>query len=142
MSNGTILTAGQAAKRVGVSKPTISRAISEGRLSAMRRQDGSFGIDVSELLRWKEAYGHRHTPLEHSATPAETPETVVLQVAQARLETELSGARALLDAERHRADMAERDRDEWRKQAQTLALTDQTRNTRNVETWLTRLMRR
>lgn len=113
MSNGNILTAGQAAKRVGVSKPTISRAISEGRLSANRREDGSFGIDVSELLRWKEAYRHRHGTPEHSATHDETPETATVLIAKARLEAELAGARALLEAERQRAETAERDRDRW-----------------------------
>jgi len=113
MSNATFLTAGQAAKQVGVSKPTISRAITEGRLSASRREDGSWGIDPAELMRWKESYGHRHTQPNQSATPSVTPETTLLQVENARVTAELSGVKALLDAERQRAETAERDRDRW-----------------------------
>jgi hypothetical protein len=37
----------------------------------------------------------------------------VLQVENARITAELAGVRALLDAERQRADTAERDRDRW-----------------------------
>ncbi|KAB2910934.1 MAG: helix-turn-helix domain-containing protein [Hyphomicrobiaceae bacterium] len=113
MSNATYLTAGQAAKQTGVSKPTISRAIAEGRLSASRREDGSWGIDPAELMRWKESYGHRHTPPNQSATPPTTPEATLLQVENARVTAELSGVKALLDAERQRAETAERDRDRW-----------------------------
>lgn len=113
MSNATFLTAGQAAKQTGVSKPTISRAIAEGRLSASRREDGSWGIDPAELMRWKESYGHRHTQSNQSATPSATPETIPLQVENARVTAELAGVKALLDAERQRAETAERDRDRW-----------------------------
>lgn len=113
MSNATYLTAGQAAKQTGVSKPTISRAIAEGRLSAARREDGSWGIDPAELMRWKDSYGHRHTNTNQSATPIETHETPTLQIENARIAAELVGARALLEAERQRAETAERDRDRW-----------------------------
>ena len=43
------LTMGQAAKQVNCSKATLSRAIKEGRLSAEKREDGSYAIDPSEL---------------------------------------------------------------------------------------------
>jgi hypothetical protein len=49
---------------VGVSKPTLSKAISTGKLSATRREDGSWAIDPAELCRCVEANGHRF----HSAT--------------------------------------------------------------------------
>jgi excisionase family DNA binding protein len=42
---------GEAAKELGVSKPTVQRAIKAGRLSATRRQDGSYDIDPAELSR-------------------------------------------------------------------------------------------
>jgi excisionase family DNA binding protein len=113
MSNASFLSAGQAAKQTGVSKPTISRAIAEGRLSASRREDGSWGIDPAELMRWKESYGHRHPQPSQFATPSETPETPPLLIENARVTAELAGVRALLDAERQRADTAERDRDRW-----------------------------
>jgi len=113
MSTPIALSAGQAAKQTGVSKPTISRAISEGRLSAIRREDGSWGIDPAELARWKESYGHRHGNMSQSAPPSETCETPRLLVQNARVEAELAGAKALLEAERQRAETAERDRDRW-----------------------------
>jgi excisionase family DNA binding protein len=44
-------TLGEAAKELGVSKPTVQRAIKSGRLSATRRDDGSYDIDPAELHR-------------------------------------------------------------------------------------------
>jgi excisionase family DNA binding protein len=45
------LRLGEAAKELGVSKPTVQRAIKNGRLSATRRDDGSYDIDPAELRR-------------------------------------------------------------------------------------------
>jgi excisionase family DNA binding protein len=42
---------GEAAKELGVSKPTVQRAIKSGRLSATRHDDGSYDIDPAELRR-------------------------------------------------------------------------------------------
>src|SRR4051812_19515877 len=47
-----MVTLGNAAKQLGISKPTLSKAIAKGHLSATRREDGSFAIDPSELVRW------------------------------------------------------------------------------------------
>lgn len=44
-------TLGQAAKASGKSKPTISRAIQSGKLSAQRQENGSYLIDPAELVR-------------------------------------------------------------------------------------------
>lgn len=44
-------TLSQAAKEVGLSKGTLSRALSSGKLSAERREDGSYQIEASELFR-------------------------------------------------------------------------------------------
>lgn len=137
--NGFLLTAGQAAKQVGVSKPTISRAVSEGRLSALRREDGSFGIDPAELMRWKEVYRHRHGIVIQSVTPKEIPETAALQVSVARLEAELNGAKALLDVERSRTAAVEKDRDEWRKHAQMLLIGNAPERPRDDHGWFEKL---
>ncbi len=45
-------TLGEAAKAVGFSKTTLSRAIKKGNLSAKRLDDGSYKIDAAELERW------------------------------------------------------------------------------------------
>ena len=68
-------TLGEAAKAVGFSKPTLSRAIKNGKLSAIRLDDGSYSIDAAELERWKDANGHRNGAVKRIATPSKTPET-------------------------------------------------------------------
>jgi excisionase family DNA binding protein len=50
-------TLGEAAKRTGLSKPTIQRAIKSGKLSALRNEDGSYSIDPAEVER---VYGPLH----------------------------------------------------------------------------------
>ena len=78
-------TLGQAAKATGTSKPTLSRAIKSGRISATKQPDGSFIIDPAEL--------HRVYPLVADATSndngnvkqSETPCNP--KVLQAQLET-------------------------------------------------------
>lgn len=45
------LTLSQAAKRVGKSKATISKAIANGRLSVAKRDSNGFKIDPAELFR-------------------------------------------------------------------------------------------
>ena len=44
-------TLGEAAKQAGVSKPTMSKAIKTGRLSAVKQPDGSYRIQPAELFR-------------------------------------------------------------------------------------------
>lgn len=68
-------TLGEAAKAVGFSKPTLSRAIKNGKLSAKKLEDGSYQIDASELERWKDSSGHRNTTKTRIKTPDETPKT-------------------------------------------------------------------
>lgn len=45
-----LLTLGEAAKLTGKSKPTISKAVKDGKISG-NKVDGVFQIEVSELLR-------------------------------------------------------------------------------------------
>lgn len=66
-------TLGEAAKAAGFSKPTLSRAIKNGKLTAKKLEDGSYQINPSELERWKEANGHRNTQKTQIKTPPETP---------------------------------------------------------------------
>ena len=117
------LTLGQAAKQANVSKPTLSRAIKEGRISAAKREDGSYGIDPAELDRWKQAYSHRHTRVDQTVTPPETPDIVALQVAAASAAAELSALKTVLAEKERRISDLESDRDAWRTQAGKLALT-------------------
>jgi excisionase family DNA binding protein len=66
---------GEAAKELGVSKPTVQRAIKSGRLSANRREDGSYDIDPAELNRaFPPETRNRNATLDlkHGETPRET----------------------------------------------------------------------
>ena len=119
----TMLTLGAAARHCGVSKGTISKAIASGKLSATRREDGSWAIDGAELARYLEVNGHR---FRSETGPGEQPETVN-SAAELRARAELAEQRlddlkaALAEMRQQRDDMREQ-RDKWETQAQRLAL--------------------
>lgn len=102
-------TLGTAAKAVGMSKATISKAIKSGKISAVRMPNGSFEIEPVELHRVYPPVSETVTS-ERSETPGETGvnsnETILLV---ARLE--MAHARI--------ADL-ENDRDQWRQTANRL----------------------
>ena len=50
-TNVQTFTLGQAAKATGKSKPTISKAIKEGRLTGRKQPNGEYEIEPSELFR-------------------------------------------------------------------------------------------
>jgi hypothetical protein len=122
------ITLGDAARTLKISKPTLSKAISKGQLSASRNEDGSFAIDPSELMRWWEGVRHRFQPQTvarfHEATPtgnagngaekspSADPE---LTARLASLEAEITGLKNLLTEVRD-------SRAAWQAQAERLAL--------------------
>ncbi len=65
------LTLGQAAKEVGISKPSLSAAIKKGRVSAQKNESGVYEIDPAELFR---AYPRKKEANE-SANSEDLPET-------------------------------------------------------------------
>jgi excisionase family DNA binding protein len=67
-----MLTLGEAARQLGVSKGTISKAIATGKLSATRREDHSWAIDNAELVRYEQANGHRFRSATVETDQAET----------------------------------------------------------------------
>jgi len=133
------LSLGQAAKHSGFSKPTLSRAIKNGKLSATRLDDGSFSIDPAELERWKDNNGHRNHQETQIATQDETHETpkdsssieVELKVLRERLrifeaerEHERRAAADQVTDLRRRLDQSEQERRDAHRQI-TALLTDQ-----------------
>lgn len=95
------VTLGAAARQIGVSKATISKAISSGKLSATRREDGSWSIDEAELARYINANGHRFNRSETG--DGDQVETVEFQRAMfeeriAELKTALADMRAQRDS--------------------------------------------
>jgi predicted site-specific integrase-resolvase len=107
-------TLGTAAHAAGVSKSTLRRAIEKGRLSATRREDGSYEIDPAELAR---VFPRPSADTAEMARPDTTGDTGGLQ-------REVALLREVVEDLRRRLDASEAER----RQAQerlTALLTDQ-----------------
>jgi excisionase family DNA binding protein len=129
------LSLGQAAKLAGVGKTTLARAIHSGKMSATRREDGTYGVDPAELTR---VYPPKSETAETESAagyaPHRTPaprnlDETELRIQVAGLSAELKALREVLEAEkrhteaeRRRADEIRQDRDTWRGQAERLLL--------------------
>ena len=103
-------TLGQAATASKKSKSTISKAIKNGLISAIRQPNGSFKIDPSELHRVFPINTHNEQERTSDRTHKDSVETLV-RVAQLE---------AKLEASEKRVDDLEKDRDIWRQQATAL----------------------
>lgn len=117
METTHLLSAGEAARSVGVSVAAISRALKTGRLPYVEKTARGYRIDPSTLFHVFRGRGVARANGEAGGSD-ETgdllPEVVALRVANARLGAELSAMATLLDAEWNRAEKAERDREGWR----------------------------
>jgi len=97
----------QAAKAAGKSKPTLSRAIKAGRLSATRTESGAYEIDPAELARVFPLAGTLPGTMKHlepgngaGADPVTSPgEVEGLRMLLAERETTIRDLRARLDRE-------------------------------------------
>ena len=110
------LTLSQAAKHVGINKATLSRYIKQGKISAVKQEDGSYHIDPSELDRLRELMGADTRDVTPHIQPSSMGEIALLR--------ELLAEKDRTMAEKDRT-MAEKDRmiqnllqerDEWREQ--------------------------
>jgi hypothetical protein len=102
-TTATALTVGQAAKKIGKAKTTVSRAIKAGKLSAERRDDGSYAIEPSELLRV-------FPPKNKTVTDtlgAQPPATAQIEA----LEREKELLKQLVEEQRNRIDGLEADKE-------------------------------
>ena len=120
-----MVTLGQAAKLVGRSKTALTRAINSGKLSANRNDDGSYSIDVSELSRVYQLLSVTPETVTvdskgvQRSTPSDTPRDGILDeyvTRAAMAEAQLESMKVLLEE-------IKQSRDEWKAQAQQLALT-------------------
>ena len=107
-------TAGTAAKAVGKTKSTITKAIASGKLSAIKNDNGAWEIDASELYRV-----YPPTPLE----TVEIKQNDTLKEMGGNSK-EIEALERLLKAAEEQIYDLKADRDEWRKQANQLLLTD------------------
>lgn len=115
------LSASQAAKKVGKSVPTITRAIKKGKLAASPRDGGGWVIDASELFRvWPAISNDTDETLTilRNETPVET----------SALEREVELLREMLDD-------AKADRDSWKEQAQKITALIEDQRTRKKGLW-------
>jgi septal ring factor EnvC (AmiA/AmiB activator) len=97
-----MLTLGQAAKETGLAKSAISRAIKSGRISAVRKENGSFEIDPAELFRVYPRNSTAQREEERTATHSE-PNGLHREIAVLReLIDEIKGERDDLRTERDR----------------------------------------
>lgn len=90
----------QAATLTGKSKSTLTRAIKSGRMSAVRRADGTFSLDASEVLRV--------FPRDAGLNASSSADAVASNVAQqATQQAEISALRNDLVAARQQAAVAQ-----------------------------------
>jgi hypothetical protein len=75
--NAMKLTLGQAAKHAGRAKGTMSKALTNGQISAEKDDKGRWQVDPSELQRWMDANPFPNTLKNQDTTPAETLENPV-----------------------------------------------------------------
>lgn len=107
-------TLGTAAKATGKSKTTIQRAISKGKISAQKDEDGSYSIDPSELHRV-------FPPLTGETVSSDSNvDTLRPQDATPELRAKIEALEAMLAREREALDEVREDRDAWKNQATAL----------------------
>ena len=105
-------TAGKAAEAAGLAKSTITKAISSGKLSAVKNANGAWEIDAAELHRVFPPKQSETVSIEQTATPAENTH-------------EIEFLKKQLEAAQEQIDDIKKDRDAWRNQANTLLITNQ-----------------
>lgn len=116
-----MLTIGEAAKQVGMSKSTLSRAIKAGKISAARTVHGAFEIDPAELFRVyppkaQRAAQQQMTQYATDNEASDPPHSTEVEAAGLRAEVE--GLRAQIDLLRDMAEDLKNQRDGWQKQAE------------------------
>jgi hypothetical protein len=127
-------TLGTAAKATGKSKSTLSRDIKCGKISATRKDDGSYEIDPAELHRvyparehgtgsWNLAENDLQPSSEHHESRSLAAELAAVQARLKTIEAERERERSQLMGQ---IEDIRQDRDHWRQQA-TALLTDQRR---------------
>jgi len=115
------LSASQAAKRVGKSIPTITRAIKNGKLSAVPRDGGGWIIEASELFRVWPAVSSDSDVTEKKLGQVTSPGT-------SALEREVELLREMLEETRA-------DRDSWKEQARKITALIEDQSARKKGFW-------
>ena len=107
-----LLTLGEAAKLTGKSKPTISKAVKDGKISG-KKEDGVFQIEVSELLR---VYPAKTEAEEQQSPKTSSPSSEVEVLKQQHLEEKVNDLeKRLMKAEQERDQAIQDARDDRNK---------------------------
>ena len=109
-------TLGEASKKSGKAKSTISKAIADGKITATKLENGTYQIDPSELGRWLDTFSKKVFTIEHPKT-----ETVTA------LERDIEHLKDKISMLTNSTEELRRERDDWKHQAKTLLLTDETK---------------
>lgn len=115
------LSASQAAKKVGKSVPTITRAIKKGKLTGKPRDGGGWVIDASELFRVWPAISN-DTDVTVPVLRSEAP------IGTSALEREVELLREMLND-------TKAERDEWKEQAKRVTLLVEDHNAKPRSFW-------
>ena len=128
-------TRGEAAKATGKSKATISKAIKNGKISAVKGENGAYKIEPSELFR---VYDANSSP-EQKETPetpkANTDKSLDFRLLEAKLE---AAEQRLQDKEEQLLDMRDQ-RDRWQHQATALLADMRPKDERETKGFFKRL---
>jgi len=124
MSEHVTFSLGEAAKAVGKSKGTISKAISSGKLSPLSREGGQYQIPASELFRVFPPTSRENGEIERLETQKETPETLVLRAQLEAAEARIADKETVIVDLRQRLDQSEQERRDKDRHL-TALLTDQ-----------------
>ncbi len=119
-----MFTLGTAAKHVGKSKPTLSKAIKDGKLSA-KKVNGVYQIDPSELDRAFPSNSPSETQSSPLSAPSGSLDAALAQQRNEHLEATVADLRARLDEMKAERDQAMQDAREDR--ARVVALLEDQR---------------
>lgn len=119
-----VLSAGEAAKLVGKSVPTITRSIKNGKLSARPRKPRGWDIDPSELFRVFPAVTSETNKKSNALHPEISTKDSALQAKLEVMEQRFDDAQATIDDLRTRLDAESAERRQL-----TALLTDQRQST-------------
>lgn len=106
------MTLGEAAKVSGFSKPTISRAIKNGQLSAEQLDNRSYQIEPSELERWQNSSDHRNQKGKASVTEKRSESEPSQETELALLKQENNHLREKMEIYRDRLKQADNEKEQ------------------------------
>ena len=115
-----VYTLGEAAKATGKSKSTISKALKNGRISALKGSNGTYRIDPSELHRVYPITIQETGVIKQEGTPKSSEVNIKNENKIRELEILLKASKQRLEDRGEQLSDIKEDRDKWRQQATAL----------------------